>query len=128
MARPLLDIKGEDIENLAKIGCSNKEIADHYKCSEDTISVRFSENVAKGRAELKIGLRKMQLKSAMNGNVVMMIWLGKQLLGQVDRAQIDITKIDNEVFIEEARRRLGNESDKPRDIETIPSKEPVNKT
>jgi hypothetical protein len=31
---------------------------------------------------MKIGLRQMQLKSANSGNVSMLIWLGKQYLGQ----------------------------------------------
>lgn len=75
----------------------------------------------KGRTNLKMSLRQMQLKAAQNGNVAMMIWLGKQLLHQVDRSVIDIAKVPDEVFIEEAKRRLGSGSEESRDTKEITS-------
>jgi hypothetical protein len=38
----------------------------------------------KGREELKVSLRRAQLKLALSGNAVMLIWLGKNLLLQSD--------------------------------------------
>lgn len=37
----------------------------------------------------KASLRRMQFKSAEDGNVTMQIWLGKQMLGQRDKSEID---------------------------------------
>lgn len=54
-----------------------------------------------------MSLRRWQLEAAKKGNVVMMIWLGKQMLGQIERSQLDLGKIPDEVFLEEAKRRLG---------------------
>jgi hypothetical protein len=38
----------------------------------------------KGRESLKQSLRRAQIKLALSGNAVMLIWLGKNLLGQSD--------------------------------------------
>ena len=40
--------------------------------------------MTKGRAETKQALRKAQIKSAIGGNTTMLIWLGKNILGQND--------------------------------------------
>jgi hypothetical protein len=109
MARPLIEIDPEEVKKLAQLGCKTEEIADFLKVSVDTIDRRFAEELAKGRADLKMSLRRMQIQAAQRGNVAMMIWLGKQLLGQIDRAQIDISKIPDEEFMEEAKRRIEDE-------------------
>ncbi len=106
MGRPKIDIDPIKVYKLARLGCQVKEIADFFGCTDDTIINRFSEELNKGRSNLKRRLRKWQIQSAKNGNIAMMIWLGKQMLGQMERAQIDITKIDDEAFMLEARRRL----------------------
>ena len=85
MARPLLNIDAEQVEKLASIGCTNQEIASFFNCSKDTIEGRFSAELHKGRDTGKMRLRKLQLNAAEKGNVVMLIWLGKQMLGQSDK-------------------------------------------
>lgn len=111
MARPKIEIDPVMVMKLARSGCTNIEISDFYLCSPDTIERRFADEIAKGKASLKMSLRKAQIRSALKDkNVTMMIWLGKQLLGQTDRTQLDITKIPNEIFLQEAQRRL-NESE-----------------
>lgn len=127
MARPLLEIDPEEVLKLAQLGCKTQEIADFLGCSKETIEGRFYAELQKGRADLRMSLRRMQIQAAQKGNIAMMIWLGKQMLGQIDRAQIDITKIDDQEFIAETKRRL-SASDGPRDIEAIPVKEPDPKT
>jgi hypothetical protein len=85
MARPkkyTIDIK--QVENLAKYGCTNIEIAQFFGCSADLIDKSYSEFTTKGRAQQKLRLRQLQWKSAEGGNVTMQIWLGKQILGQAE--------------------------------------------
>lgn len=82
MARPRKEIDEEQVERLARLHCTNAEIATVFDCSPDTIERRFAGSVAKGRAEGKITLRRAQFRAALKGNVTMQIWLGKQLLGQ----------------------------------------------
>lgn len=112
MARPLLNIDAEQVEKLAALHCTNKEIADFFECSTDTIEHRFSAELSKGRSKGKMALRDMQWKAAQKGNVVMMIWLGKQMLAQQDRAHIELAKIPDDVFLAEAQKRLEDGSDK----------------
>ena len=85
MARPTkYNIKGEEVQKLSKFGMTNVEIADFFGCDESLIRKSYSEYVTKGRAEMKLRLRQLQWKSAEKGNAVMLIWLGKQMLGQSD--------------------------------------------
>ena len=80
-------------------GCTNTEIAGVYGCSADLIDKSYSEFLTKGRANLKKRLRKAQLDSALSGNSTMLIWLGKQMLGQVDKQEIEhIRPIDEIEF------------------------------
>jgi len=88
MPRPKLEIPDTKVEQLASYGCSNKEIAEYFECDESTIRKRFSVYLTKGRASGKIRLRQFQWKSAEDGNVTMQIWLGKQILGQMDRQEV----------------------------------------
>ena len=88
MARPkkyLIDTK--DVFKLASYGCTNVEIADFYGCDEGLIRKSYSEFLTKGRANVKIKLRKLQWQSAENGNVTMQIFLGKNMLGQQDKIE-----------------------------------------
>ena len=86
MARPKkYNIDTEEVYKLASYGCSNVEIADFYGCDESLIRKSYSEFLNKGRADMKIKLRKLQWKSADKGNVTMQIFLGKNILGQKDR-------------------------------------------
>ena len=83
MARPKkYKINTKEVQTLARFGCTNKEISEFFGCSADLIEKSYSEFLTKGRAEMKMRLRQLQFKSAEKGNVVMQIWLGKQILGQ----------------------------------------------
>jgi hypothetical protein len=77
----------EDIEKLAKLWCSWEEMSDFFGVPANTLKYNFSEIVAKGRSETKQGLRRAQLKLALGGNATMLIWLGKNILGQQESPQ-----------------------------------------
>ncbi len=85
MGRPRLKIDSKLVEDLAGIHCTNEEIASIVGCSKDTLERRFAAILSKGRNEGKNRLRRLQWNAATKGNVVMLIWLGKQLLHQRDR-------------------------------------------
>jgi len=46
---------------------------------------KFEKFLTKGRANLKERLKRKQIQVAMQGNVSMLIWLGKQYLEQSDK-------------------------------------------
>ena len=102
MARPKkYNIKPEDVEKLASYGCSNSEIASFFGCDESLISKSYSRNITKGKEKGKIRLRQMQWKAAERGNVSMLIWLGKQVLGQTDKQEVEVVKPISEVLFDE---------------------------
>jgi len=111
MARPPIEIDAEQVFKLAQLGCKTEEIADYFGCCNDTITNRFSAELIKGRAELRMSLRRWQLENAKKGNVAMQIWLGKQMLGQIERTQIELAKIPDDVFLAEAQRRLAYDAE-----------------
>lgn len=88
MARPKkYHIDTEQLQKLAKLGCTNKEMGDFFGCSADLLEKSYSDILLKGRAEQKMRLRQLQWKSAENGNVTMQIFLGKNILGQQDKLE-----------------------------------------
>ena len=84
MARPKkYNLDPKQIQNLARFGCTNVEIASFFGCSSDLLEKSYSEFLTKGRAEQKLRLRQLQMKSAEKGNVTMQIWLGKHNLKEM---------------------------------------------
>jgi hypothetical protein len=75
-------IPPEEVYKLAQIGCKDTEIADWFGVDSNTLRYNFSVELLKGREALKQSLRRAQLTVALNGNPTMLIWLGKQYLGQ----------------------------------------------
>ena len=86
--RPRIDINPEEVGKLARLGATNIEIAGFFGCSDDTITRNFADNLVKGRASRKIRLRQIQWRAAENGNITMLIFLGKSELHQTDRSEI----------------------------------------
>ena len=102
MARPKkYNIDGKKVEQLASFGCTNTEIAQFFGCDESLIRKSYSENLTKGRDKGKIRLRQMQWKAAERGNTSMLIWLGKQILGQSDKQEISMSKPIDEIDFSE---------------------------
>ena len=92
MARTKLDIDPAQVEALAAIGCTQEEIATALGCSRQTINRRFKVACIAGGDKLRMSLRRWQYVKAKDGNVAMLIWLGKQYLGQTDRQESKITE------------------------------------
>lgn len=76
-----------EIVKLAQQGATNEDIAEELGVSADTLERRYAGTLKKGRCRLSKQLRRRQVQVALskeNGHVTMLIWLGKQLLGQKD--------------------------------------------
>jgi len=85
--RPKKVIDEKQVEALAGINCSYEEMAAVLDCDERTLSRNFAQAIKKGRALHKMSLKRKQHEQAMAGNVTMLIWLGKQHLGQTDKVE-----------------------------------------
>ena len=76
---------------LAALGVPMVDIAFVVGCSVDTLERRFRDEIEEGRANGRTRLRQKQLEVALSGNPAMLIWLGKQMLGQSDKQEISNT-------------------------------------
>lgn len=91
--RPETVIDWPAFEKLCQMQCTLVEIADFFACSEDTIqravTKRYGEGFAatykKHSAGGRRSLRRWQFDAASKGNTTMLVWLGKQWLGQIDQ-------------------------------------------
>ena len=80
----------DKIQMLASFGCSITEIAKYFRIDESTVRKNYKDELETGRESLKVKIRTLQLKFAERGNTALLIWLGKQYLGQTDRKEIDL--------------------------------------
>lgn len=98
MARPRVEISEDQFKKLCGIQCTLQEIAGFFDCSEDTIEnwckrtfkEGFSDCYKKYSQDGRISLRREQYKLAMKGNCSMLIWLGKQYLGQSEKIDANV--------------------------------------
>lgn len=75
----------DQVEELAALGCRDNEIANFFGVKEDTLRYNFAEYLVKGRAQLKITLRRAMLTNAKgNMNAAVQIFLAKNVLGMSD--------------------------------------------
>lgn len=95
MARPPLDINPEQVKKLATINCTMEEIALVVGCSVDTLERRFADVIKEGRAHGRSSLRRYMWEAVQKGNITMMIFMSKNLLGYADRT-VSETSTENE--------------------------------
>jgi len=75
----------EEVQKLAALGCSNRDIANFFGIEESNVSRHFAAFLTKGREDLKIALRRAMLNNAcQNNNAAVQIFLAKNLLGMSD--------------------------------------------
>lgn len=77
-------IPEEEVAQLSQYHCTNKEMADFYGVPLQTFMDNFRDIIDKNRIITKQRLRKAQLDLALKGDRVMLIWLGKNILGQAE--------------------------------------------
>lgn len=95
--RPRLEISQQEFEKLCGIQCTLIEIISWFRCSDktleqwchDTYGKGFSEVFKEKRSDGLRSLRRKQFEVAMSGDKTMLIWLGKQYLGQAEKQVID---------------------------------------
>ena len=92
MGRPKIEIDQEEFEKLCGLFCTLEDIAAFFNCSPDTIERwckrTYKETFAdiyKKKSQIgRTSLRRWQMQAAAKGNTSMLIFLGKNYLGQCD--------------------------------------------
>ena len=96
----------EQLEALCRLNCTHEEIAAYFNVSLKTVQNRYKEDdefrraVDTGKAQGRLSLRRKQIELVDNGNASMAIWLGKQLLSQTDKQEIDNYNHNDAISIE----------------------------
>src|SRR5258707_2858363 len=81
-----------ELERLSAMQCTDEEIAAWFGVTTRTIerrrkNAKFAEVMNRGKAKGRISVRRAQLKLLEAGNATMGVWLGKNILGQVDEVR-----------------------------------------
>jgi hypothetical protein len=100
IGRPPKIIDWKKVEALATIQATQEEICAVMDVHSDTLTdscrkefgVGFSEMFKKWREGGRSSLRRAQWTKALEGHPTMLIWMGKQVLGQKD--QIETTAVE----------------------------------
>jgi hypothetical protein len=90
--RPLIEIDWKKVDAMCQIQCTGDEIASVLDIDYSTLErackrehkVGFAEYIGQKKLGGKASLRRNQWKAAEKGNPTMLIWLGKNYLGQKD--------------------------------------------
>lgn len=118
-SKPMDDKTFRQLVAMVKIQCTQDEICDVLGMSKQTLDLRVKERGYRNFRDIfrqkrgmgKASLRRMQWKSAEGGNPTMLVWLGKQVLGQTDKHEVSgpdsgpvLISVTEESLIEKARR------------------------
>jgi len=95
MSRPLIEIDWDQVDRMCEYHCTGEEQAGILGIDYDTLNaackrergVGFSDYFKQKASGGKMSLRRRQFTSAMDGNSTMLVWLGKNWLGQSDQPE-----------------------------------------
>ena len=104
-SKAMTDKDFDQLVSMIRIQCTRDEICEVLGMSDTTLTRRIAERKIEGvtnfealykkhQGEGKASLRREQWKAAQSGNPTMLVWLGKQVLGQKDRQEVDNKSTD----------------------------------
>lgn len=104
---PKKEIDFKLLIKLCSMQATLSEVAGFFDCSEDTIQNRVKEETGETFSAFfkrhseggKASLRRAQYQAAIDGNPTMLVWMGKQMLGQRDKQDIDLNDVTDRKFI-----------------------------
>ena len=107
-------IDKEELEKLLRLHPSKKDVCDWFDVSESTVdrfcrtefNNSFDELRDKRAVQTRMAIKRMQIEMALKGDRVMLIWMGKQMLGQVEKTQFELHKVPDDQLIEVVRERV----------------------
>jgi len=86
--RPPKTVDRSRVIDLASKGLTREQIAAMCEISPATLKRRFDELIKTGHEWRNGSLMQKQFEVAQSGNPTMLIWLGKQYLGQSDKQEL----------------------------------------
>lgn len=117
MPRPLKEIDAKQFEKLCGLQCTKLEICGWFDITDKTLESwckrtygkGFSETFEEKRAAGKISLRRAQYELALKGNATMLIWLGRNYLGQSEDVTVKANVALDDDALSKSLKELGKE-------------------
>jgi DNA-binding transcriptional ArsR family regulator len=114
MARPRKEVDFEKLARVCQYPMTNEDIAAILDLSVDTISraikkeygIGFAEYKDQKQSNLRFTLLAKQIEVAKSGNVAMLIFLGKNYLGQSDKQETELKTKDIKINITKDDEKL----------------------
>lgn len=93
-------INQTEFEQLCSLYCTLPEVAGWFKCSEDTVErwvnrtykTTYAETMRRFASKTTASLRRRQIHQALEGDRSLLIWLGKQHLGQSEKIESTVNQ------------------------------------
>lgn len=86
------------VEELSARLCPTEDIATALGIARTTLYDKFANAIKVGHARARNELREWQFNAAKKGNPAILIWLGKQYLGQTDKLPDFSTLTDQQLI------------------------------
>jgi hypothetical protein len=105
--RPKTKMGIDEVERLCQLNCTMEELAAYFGVDVRTVQLRAQNEpwiraaMERGQAMGKLSLRREQFRLAEKGNAAMLMFLGKQLLGQRDKVEAEVTVKDGDMTLEQ---------------------------
>ena len=102
VGRPEKEFDWKVLDSILQFGANLIDCSELLDVSDDTIQRKiksehgctFSEYRTKKMGRMRVKLLQKQYEMAQNGNVALLIWLGKQHLGQKDKIEQEVKEVD----------------------------------
>ena len=69
-------------------------IAQYFGTTKETLYNKFGDLIIESNVNFEQQLRLAQVRAANEGNPTMLIWLGKNLLNQVDSSRVEVQQTE----------------------------------
>lgn len=114
MGRPKANVDLEAVTELAAEGNTLKDTLSAIGICKATFYNRkdILKAFEQGRSLLRVNLRHWQLASAKSGNPAMLIWLGRNWLGQSENPETDAENSQNEDALSKSLKDFAAEMNK----------------
>ena len=99
IGRPKKELDWKVLDSILQFGATLIDCAEMCEMSDDSIQRRikdehgctFTEYRNRKMSRMRVKLLQKQYESAMAGNTALLIWLGKQHLGQSDKNDVNVS-------------------------------------
>ncbi len=88
--RPPKEIDVEKLKEFLAVNMPVRRIAHFFNCTPETLYNKYRDLIIESNVDFEYQIRLAQLKAANELNPTMLIWLGKQVLGQSDEQKVTV--------------------------------------